>query len=190
MDEYLEIERRYLVDGRESKPWREGSELLHIEQHYNVGVLLEPRQDALWFKDRPFTNLTEKEVDFFASTSTWTTRLRKRNDAYVLTYKSRISSDTTLELEWDIEAEKAESLLACGPFPSIRKTRYVLAGIDGMMWEVDEFEGELAGLILAEVELPSSDKEVALPSWVGKEITGLASWSNHALAETLASRTD
>ena len=46
----------------------------------------------------------------------------------------------------------------------------------------------LAGLVLAEVELSSSDQVVALPPWLGQEITGLRSWSNRALAETLASR--
>ena len=89
-------------------------------------------------------------------------------------------------MEWVVEEEHALALLASGPFPSIEKTRYVLTGSDGMVWEVDEFEGGLAGLILAEVELPSSQTEVVLPPWAGQEITGLASWSNHALAETLA----
>ena len=63
-----------------------------------------------------------------------------------------------------------------------------MQGSDGLVWEVDEFEGALAGLVLAEVELPSSQTEVVLPSWVGQEITGLRSWSNRALAETLSNQ--
>ena len=54
-----------------------------------------------------------------------------------------------------------------------------------MIWEVDEFEGGLAGLILAEVELVDENQEVNLPHWLGMELTGLASWSNAALAKTL-----
>ena len=185
MDDHVEIERRFLVDGREEKPWREGSEVLLIEQHYNVGKHLKMRAGALWFDDTKFAALTQSEIEVLAKNTAWTTRLRKRNETYVLTYKSRISNDTAIELEWVVEAAHALALLASGPFPSIEKTRYVLTGSDGMVWEVDEFEGGLAGLILAEVELPSSQTEVVLPPWTGQEITGLASWSNHALAETL-----
>lgn len=189
MDDHLEIERRFLVDGREEKPWREGSEVLLIEQHYNVATYLEMRAGALWYNDTNFVALTQSEIELLGKNIAWTTRLRKRNQTYVLTYKSRISNDTAFELEWVVEEEDALALLASGPFPSIEKTRYVLTGSDGMVWEVDEFEGGLAGLILAEVELPSSQTEVVLPPWAGQEITGLASWSNHALAETLALRT-
>lgn len=189
MDDHLEIERRFLVDGREEKPWREGSEVLLIEQHYNVAKYLEMRAGALWYNDTNFAALTQSEIELLGKNIAWTTRLRKRNQTYVLTYKSRISNDTAFELEWVVEEEDALALLASGPFPSIEKTRYVLTGSDGMVWEVDEFEGGLAGLILAEVELPSSQTEVVLPPWAGQEITGLASWSNHALAETLALRT-
>ena len=188
MDDHLEIERRFLVDGRKEKPWREGSEVLLIEQHYNVATYLEMRAGALWYNDTNFVALTQSEIELLGKNIAWTTRLRKRNQTYVLTYKSRISNDTAFELEWVVEEEDALALLASGPFPSIEKTRYVLTGSDGMVWEVDEFEGGLAGLILAEVELPSSQTEVVLPPWAGQEITGLASWSNHALAETLALR--
>jgi len=39
------------------------------------------------------------------------------------------------------------------------------------MWEVDVFEGENAGLLVAEVELASEDEAFTLPSWVTKEVT-------------------
>lgn len=91
------------------------------------------------------------------------------------------------ELEWSLEGEAAQALLGHGPFPSVEKTRYVWVGDDDTVWEIDEFEGGLAGLVLAEVELERADQDVALPDWLGQEITGLSSWSNRALAETLAS---
>jgi adenylate cyclase len=56
------------------------------------------------------------------------------------------------------------------------------------MWEVDEFEGGLAGLILAEVELLDESQEVIMPEWLGMELTGLKNWSNASLALTLADR--
>ena len=54
-----------------------------------------------------------------------------------------------------------------------------------MIWEVDEFEGVLAGLILAEIELEDINQEFDRPEWIGIELTGLKSWSNASLATTL-----
>ena len=53
---------------------------------------------------------------------------------------------------------------------------------DGMVWEIDCFEGGLEGLILAEIELPSFDFKIHLPKWLGTEITGAHQWSNSSLA--------
>ena len=69
--------------------------------------------------------------------------------------------------------------------PTVIKTRYLWNGGDGLLWEVDEFEGRLSGLIIAEVELESEDQEVSIPSWVGLELTHLKGWSNAALAEMI-----
>ena len=190
MDDHMEIERRFLVDGREKKPWRQHSDVSQIEQHYTVGDWLNVQDLTLMFEGEVFTDITSTERDHLASTTAWTTRLRRRDQQYILTYKARVSDDTSLELEWYIEDHMAQRLLEKGPFPSVEKTRYVLTGSDGLTWEIDEFEGALAGLVLAEVELSSSTQAVALPPWVGQEITGLRSWSNRALAETLASRID
>jgi adenylate cyclase len=98
-----------------------------------------------------------------------------------------MSHDSAYELEWVIDAEKGAVLLQGKAFPRVEKTRYVWNGLDGKAWEIDEFEGALAGLILAEIELEKTEEVVALPEWVGQEITGLSSWSNKSLANTLGS---
>ena len=188
MDEHTEIERRFLVDARREKPWRNGSDRFAIEQHYNVGALLHVHEQALYLNEVHVANLTVGELELLMAVDSWTTRLRKRNEDYVMTYKSRIADDTAYELEWDVSPEVAHRILDNGPFPFVEKIRYLVRGSDGLVWEVDEFEGALAGLVLAEVELPSSQTEVVLPSWVGQEITGLRSWSNRALAETLSNQ--
>ena len=188
MDEHTEIERRFLVDAREEKPWRNGIGRFAIEQHYNVGALLHVHNHALYLNQVHVTNLAVSELELLMAVDSWTTRLRKRNEDYVMTYKSRIADDTAYELEWDVSPEVAHRILDNGPFPFVEKIRYLVQGSDGLVWEVDEFEGALAGLVLAEVELPSSQTEVVLPSWVGQEITGLRSWSNRALAETLSNQ--
>jgi adenylate cyclase len=50
-----------------------------------------------------------------------------------------------------------------------------------MRWEVDEFEGENAGLIIAEVELAAADQPIHLPDWVGEEVTDDPRYYNASL---------
>jgi len=126
--------------------------------------------------------MTAEERGVFESTTDWVMRMRCEDDGTTLTCKSRIDDDTALELEWVLSPGLEQQVLVHGPFPSILKTRYVWEGEDGFQWEVDEFEGAFAGLVLAEVELPASTTPVVLPTWLGHEITGLTAWSNHALA--------
>ena len=183
--EFQEIERRFLVDGREGKPWRTGSTVFAIEQHYGVGDHLSHQPGGLFADGQRIVTVAPEEEDVLTGQSDWTTRLRKRNEEWWLTYKCRISHDTAFELEWPLSAERAYLLLTKGPYPFVEKTRYAWVGEDGTLWEIDEFEGSLAGLVLAEVELNASTTEVELPPWIGHEITGLPSWSNRALAETL-----
>ena len=58
-------------------------------------------------------------------------------------------------------------------------------GYDGNLWEVDEFEENLAGLIIAEIELDNISQSITIPEWVGIELTGLKNWSNASLSKTL-----
>ena len=85
------------------------------------------------------------------------------------------------EFEWDIPIELFNSL-PTSDLPSIKKRRYHWIGADGLLWEVDEFEDSLAGLIIAEVELDSVDQSVDFPSWLGMELTNLRGWSNASLS--------
>lgn len=188
--DHVEIERRFLVDAREEKPWRR-TEISHvIQQHYGVGSHLHLEHLVLSCGEVPVATLSKEQATLFAQTDDWVSRLRQRDSDWFVTYKSRRSEDSAYELEWGVSEVAARSIMECGPFPSIEKTRYVWTNEDGSRWEIDEFEKGLAGLVLAEIELEHADEEVTIPIWVGQEITGLSSWSNRALAETLASRTD
>ena len=70
-------------------------------------------------------------------------------------------------------------LALCDP-PLVEKTRYVMDAA-GRRWEVDVFHGANAGLVVAEVELPSETAEVTLPAWVEREVTGEKRYYNSAL---------
>ena len=51
-----------------------------------------------------------------------------------------------------------------------------------MTWEVDEFLGANAGLVLAEIELDAEDQPFVRPPWLGAEVTGDARFVNANLA--------
>lgn len=67
----------------------------------------------------------------------------------------------------------------------ISKTRYYLWHKDNLELEVDVFEGECAGLIIAEAELEDDAESdwlsETLPSWFGEELTGMSEYSNYSL---------
>ncbi|NCG42712.1 MAG: hypothetical protein GWO84_04145 [Euryarchaeota archaeon] len=187
MSTHMEIERRFLVDGRTHKPWRSEAKSIHnIEQYYLQASNLNLDQDGnLCLSDVIMTRPSKEEIVIFESEPDWIPRIRIKDGVSIFTVKGPRQGASGLELEWIVEDAAATSVLQWGPFPNVNKTRYCVAGIDGLTWEIDEFEEGLAGLILAEVELSSEQQSVELPSWIGLELTGLRNWSNAALAETL-----
>jgi adenylate cyclase len=52
-----------------------------------------------------------------------------------------------------------------------------------LIWEVDEFLGDNAGLIVAEVELTAETDAIAIPDWIGAEVTGDQRYYNSNLAQ-------
>jgi CYTH domain-containing protein len=89
-----------------------------------------------------------------------------------LTVKGVTVGAARAEYEYEIPAgEAAEMLDELCERPLIEKTRFRVEH-HGMVWEIDRFAGDNAGLIIAEVELEEEDQVVVLPDWVGKEVTG------------------
>lgn len=99
-----------------------------------------------------------------------------------LTIKGAKSADgsTRVEIEQAIHPIAARALLERS-LAVIEKTRYKIPQGD-LTWEVDVYEGRLAGLKIVEIELPSADTSVALPSWVGVERTADKAYGNGQLA--------
>jgi CYTH domain-containing protein len=65
--------------------------------------------------------------------------------------------------------------------PLIEKTRYLIEHA-GHSWEVDEFHGENAGLVVAEIELRDPGEQIDLPDWIDREVTGDPRYYNANLA--------
>ena len=100
-----------------------------------------------------------------------TVRVRTIDDKGFLTVKGISVGATRLEYEYEIPASEAKELLTklCEK-PLIEKSRFKVEA-NGLIWEIDEFYGENAGLVVCEVELESEDQKIELPDWVGEEVT-------------------
>jgi CYTH domain-containing protein len=99
-------------------------------------------------------------------------RVRICDQRATLTVKSRTGGLANAEFEYEIPLADAEEMMAHHCLRAgLIKTRYFVPH-GGHTWQVDVYAGMLAGVVLAEVELPSETTEVALPAWVGREVTG------------------
>lgn len=96
----------------------------------------------------------------------------KGNKAYLtIKGKSNTSGTTRYEFEKEITVKEADELLNLCFNETIEKTRYYLP--EGKhTYEVDVFEGQNEGLILAEIELDDEHETFIKPQWLGKEVTG------------------
>jgi adenylate cyclase len=84
------------------------------------------------------------------------------------------------EYEYPLPLDEARELLALAEGPLIEKTRHFVEH-GGMTWEIDEFDGDNSGLVVAEVELDSEDSRFARPPWIGVEVTHLRRYYNVCL---------
>jgi len=100
-----------------------------------------------------------------------TVRARIYGDQAFLTIKSKSEGASRGEWEYPIPlADAAELLDRLCDRPLVEKYRRRIEH-GGFTWEVDEFLGENAGLVVAEIELPSEDAPFDKPGWVGQEVT-------------------
>jgi adenylate cyclase len=99
-------------------------------------------------------------------------RVRLAGDRGALTVKGPTNAATRLEFEYAIPAADAGRMLddLCVP-PLLEKTRYRIR-CGRHVWEIDEFFGDNAGLVVAEIELTDAGEAFERPGWVGDEVTG------------------
>lgn len=112
-----------------------------------------------------------------------TVRVRIGGGRGWLTVKGPAQGLTRFEWEKEIPADEAEQLLALCEPGVIDKTRYRVPAADGHVWEVDEFHGDNAGLLVAELELASEDEAFARPAWLGAEVTDDRRYCNSNLTK-------
>jgi CYTH domain-containing protein len=118
-----------------------------------------------------------------------TVRVRIFNNEGYLTIKGKSNATGTTRFEWErkIPKEEAVVLLEMCEKPLIEKNRFEVR-VGGHIFEVDEFLGANEGLVLAEVELQNENEKIAIPDWLGEEVTGQTEYYNSQLIKNPYSR--
>jgi len=148
----IEIERKFLVQGT---AWRA---LAARSQHLVQGYLLRAEAPA----------------------AACSVRVRIGGDAAWLSIKSALAGIERREYEYPVPRAEAQAMLDEFCDSVIEKTRhYVRHG--GLTFEVDEFLGDNAGLVVAELELKTTTQAFDRPEWIGRDVSELARYYNQHL---------
>lgn len=102
-----------------------------------------------------------------------TVRVRIKDDKGYLTIKGKGNESGATRMEWETEipvADAAQLLLLCEK-GSIDKIRYEVP-LGSHLYEVDVFDGDNKGLVIAEIELQDEHEAFEKPAWLGQEVTG------------------
>ncbi|WP_461532623.1 CYTH domain-containing protein [Sinomicrobium sp.] len=112
-----------------------------------------------------------------------TVRVRIKGDKGFITVKGKSNQSGLSRFEWEkaISVTDAEALLGLCEKGVIEKIRHEIK-TEKHLIEVDEFLGDNAGLIIAEIELTSEDEDFYRPDWLGKEVTGDIRYYNSQLS--------
>lgn len=104
-------------------------------------------------------------------------RVRRAGDRAWLNIKSATLGIERAEFEYAIPLEDAEAMLASLCDGVLEKVRHHVE-VEGTLFEIDEFLGDNAGLVVAEVELPAANAPFPRPAWLGREVSALARYYN------------
>ncbi|MBR1398390.1 MAG: CYTH domain-containing protein [Selenomonadaceae bacterium] len=119
---------------------------------------------------------------YLSSTPERTVRVRIKNNHGFLTIKGKNIGISRSEFEYEIPEPDARELLnLCEP-SIIIKRRHII-NVNNSIWEVDVFEGDNKGLIVAEIELQSEDEIFNRPDWLGDEVSNDARYYNSNLSK-------
>lgn len=120
---------------------------------------------------------------YLSSSKRASVRVRIADNTATLNIKSMTLGIQRLEYEYEIPLlEAAELLDQLCERPLIEKTRHFVE-FGGKLWEIDEFHGDNAGLIVAEVELDAPDDVIPMPDWAGADVSHLERYYNVRLTQ-------
>lgn len=120
---------------------------------------------------------------YLANSAACSIRVRLADAGAWLNIKGRVQGARRAEYEYAIPPEEAAELLELCSEGRIEKHRHFVPH-GGREWEVDEFFGDNAGLVVAEIELDHEDETLDVPPWAGAEVTDDVRYYNSSLART------
>jgi CYTH domain-containing protein len=189
-DDDVEIEYRFFIpDPTVLPPLGKGDKII---QCYLPSWKIEIVGDNLCFEGRVLkSNLTMEENRTISSmietiqeqsARMVTPRIRLKNkDLAFVTVKGPGVLER-VELEWEVAYESVQDLVTSFRFPYVEKRRYTVPEEGGLEWEIDFFEGDNDGLVMAELEVLSTDHEFVRPDWLGRDVTEDGRFGNGSLA--------
>ena len=109
-------------------------------------------------------------------------RVRVMGDGATLTVKEAVEGASRSEFEYSIPLHHAnEMLINLCQGQVVEKTRHWVE-YHGKTWEVDEFAGANAPLVVAELELEDPREDFPRPPWLGEEVTHDERYFNASLS--------
>lgn len=120
---------------------------------------------------------------YLANTARASIRVRLEGERALLSVKGMQPGLTRDEYELPVPVADAREMLEqlCEGIP-VEKWRHLVVH-QGSEWEIDEFLGENAGLVIAELELEAEDAAFARPPWLGPEVTHEERYYNFRLSQ-------
>lgn len=134
------------------------------------------------YKSHSFKNFRIKQ-GYLALSGVTIVRVRIKGEKAFVTIKSALEENKIKRNEWEYEipVQDAEEMLLLCEEAVIEKTRYLIK-VGKHVFEVDDFDGENEGLVIAEIELESEDEPYEKPGWLGPEVTGNVRYYNSFLS--------
>lgn len=136
-------------------------------------------------KDLPFNpcDFPVREIEQGYLCTSPVVRVRRDNDSYVLTYKSK-GLMVREEYNLPLTEESYRHLIAKADGRVISKKRYVIPLENGLTLELDIFEKDLKPLVIAEIEFPdeASARSYRPPAWLGEDVTYSPLYHNSVLS--------
>ncbi len=120
---------------------------------------------------------------YLAGSDRASVRVRIEGEQANINIKSATLGVRRQEFEYPVPLADAGELLAtlCEQ-PLIEKTRYHV-DYAGHRWEIDVFEGDNAGLVVAEIELTDENEPFERPPWLGEEVSDDPRYYNVSLVK-------
>lgn len=166
----------------EQAPKHESSKTKEIERKF----IIDPETAvALGLEEYPSEKIDQ---GYLVSTPECAIRIRRKGDKYYWTHKSAPTGHAAerVELETEITQEQFDVMWPGTEGRRVEKTRFEIPLGDGVHTiELDVFDGDNAGHVLAEVEFASTAEAdtFQVPGWFGKDVTADRGYGNASIAE-------